>query len=60
MDEFTSIMAFSLISTAIGLSLGFFLQRLKNNKLQEAASKEANELIDKARHDAERIKSEKT
>ena len=59
MDEFTSIMAFSLISTAIGLALGFFLQRLKNNKLQEAATKEVNELIDKARHDAERIKSEK-
>ena len=60
MDEFTSIMAFSLISTAIGLALGFFSQRLKNNKLQEAATKEVNELIDKARHDAERIKSEKT
>ena len=59
MDEFTSIMAFSLISTAIGLALGFFSQRLKNNKLQEAATKEVNELIDKARHDAERIKSEK-
>ena len=59
MDEFTSIIAFSLISTALGLALGFFLQRVKNNKRQKAATKEANELIDKARHDAELIKSEK-
>ena len=59
MDEFTSIIAFSLISTALGLAFGFFLQRVKNNKRQELAIKEANELIGKARHDAERIKSEK-
>ena len=59
MDEFTSIIAFSLISTALGLAFGFFLQRVKNNKRHELAIKEANELIGKARHDAERIKSEK-
>ena len=45
MDEFTSIIAFSLISTALGLAFGFFLQRVKNNKRQELAIKEANELV---------------
>ena len=59
MDEITSIIIFSLISIIIGVALGIFLQRVKNNRQKVAATDEASEILVQARRDAERIKSEK-
>lgn len=59
MDITPSLILFSLLSLAIGMAMGFFLQKFKNNKFLEDTKKEAKELLDEARRDANQVKSEK-
>ena len=59
MDITPSLILFSLLSLAIGMAMGIFLQKFKNNKLIEDTKKEAKELLDEARRDANQVKSEK-
>ena len=59
MDEITSIIIFSIVSIFTGVSIGIFLQRAKNNRQRVTATNEAKEIIDHAKREAERIKSEK-
>ena len=59
MDEITTIIIFSIISILTGVSLGIILQRAKNNRQRVTATNDAKEIIDQAKRDAERIKSEK-
>ena len=59
MDEITTIIIFSIISILTGVSLGIILQRAKNNRKRVTATNDAKEIIDQAKRDAERIKSEK-
>ena len=59
MDIAPSLILFSLLSLAIGMAMGFFLQKFKNNKFLEDTKKEAKELLDEARRDANQVKSEK-
>ena len=59
MDEITSIIIFSIVSIFIGVSIGVFLQRAKNNRQRVTAINEAKEIVDQAKREAERIKSEK-
>ena len=59
MDITPSLILFSLLSLAIGMAMGFFLQKFKNNKFLEDTKKEAKELLDEARRDANQVKGEK-
>lgn len=59
MDITPSLILFSLLSLAIGMVMGIFLQKFKNNKFFEDTKKEAKELLDEARRDANQVKSEK-
>ena len=59
MDIAPSLILFSLLSLAIGMAMGFFLQKFKNNKFLEDTKKEAKELLDEARRDANQVKGEK-
>ena len=59
MDEITSIIIFSIVSIFTGVSIGIFLQRAKNNRQRVTAINEAKEIVDQAKREAERIKSEK-
>ena len=59
MDITPSLILFSLLSLAIGMVMGIFLQKFKNNKFLEDTKKEAKELLDEARRDANQVKSEK-
>ena len=59
MDITPSLILFSLLSLAIGMAMGIFLQKFKNNKFLEDTKKEAKELLDEARRDANQVKSEK-
>ena len=59
MDEITSIIIFSLVSIFTGVSLGIFLQRVRNNREKATATNEAMKIVDQANRDAEQIKSEK-
>ena len=46
MDITPSLILFSLLSLAIGMAMGIFLQKFKNNKFFEDTKKEAKELLD--------------
>lgn len=59
MDITTNIIIFSLLGSAIGLTIGVFLQRGKNNKQVAAATAEAKQIINQAKRVADRVKSEK-
>ena len=59
MDITTNIIIFSLLGSAIGLTIGVFLQREKNNKQVAAATAEAKQIINQAKREADRVKSEK-
>ncbi len=59
MDITTNIIIFSLLGSAIGLTIGVFLQRGKNNKQVAAATAEAKQIINQAKREADRVKSEK-
>ena len=59
MDITPSLILFSLLSLAIGMAMGFFLQKFKNSKFLEDTKKEAKELLDEARRDANQVKGEK-
>ena len=59
MDIAPNLILFSLLSLAIGMAIGFFLQKFKNNKFLEDTKKEAKELLDEARRDANQVKGEK-
>ena len=59
MDIAPSLILFSLLSLTIGMAIGFFLQKFKNNKFLEDTKKEAKELLDEARRDANQVKGEK-
>ena len=59
MDITTNIIIFSLLGSAIGLTIGVFLQRGKNNKQVAAAIAEAKQIINQAKREADRVKSEK-
>ncbi len=59
MDITPSLILFSLLSLAIGMVMGIFLQKFKSNKFFEDTKKEAKELLDEARRDANQVKSEK-
>ena len=59
MDEITSIIIFSIVSIFTGVCIGIFLQRGKNNRQRVTAINEAKGIVDQAKLEAERIKSEK-
>ena len=59
MEINTNIIIFLILASLTGVGLGIFFQRRKNIKQLEDANTEAKEILNHARSEADRIKSEK-
>ena len=59
MEISTNIIIFLILASLTGVGLGIFFQRRKNIKQLEDANTEAKDILNQARIEADRIKSEK-
>ena len=59
MEVSTNTIIFIAIATLIGVGMGIFVQRRKNTKLLDHANAESEQILNQAKREADRIKSEK-
>lgn len=59
MEVSTNTIIFIAIATLIGVGMGIFVQRRKNTKLLDHANTESKQILNQAKREADRIKSEK-
>ncbi len=59
MEVSTNTIIFIAIATMIGVGIGIFVQRRKNTKLLDDANAESKQILNQAKREADRIKSEK-